>query len=155
MVTKRNERRYYLNVGDESAPVWTPVGRGFLKFEEERHTISRTRRYYHESDEWVRNEGYATEIRYEAEVCIGETAAELIRRITDEEKYGEAAVVRVMTVDMTDCDSFGAYAASVREYTVIPDKTGGTDSLIYSGRLAAAGEIEKGVFVISTGKFVA
>ena len=53
-----------------------------------------------------------------------------------------------------DTDTEGSYTAYKRRFAIIPDGKGsGTDALIYTGNLKAAGDIIKGKFDVSTKTF--
>lgn len=152
---KRSVRRYYINVGEDSSPIWAPIGLGFLKFEEKKNPITVSRRYYHEEDTRSDNGGYSAEIRYEVELVTPSPAVDCLRKVADLELYGKDAEVCVMTVDLLDeVHSSGAYKAWTRKYSVIPDSLGDkTGEFVYSGRLLANGEINVGIYVSSTGVF--
>ncbi len=149
-ITERYKRRHYVEVRGK----WAEVGAGFAKFEEKKNPALSQRQYFHESGPVVSVTGYSPEIEYELDSLACGGASELIREITEREKSGADAEVRVLTVDMTDTSSGGAYPAICRTYSVAADKCGGNDELIYTGKLVCASEAVRGVFVVQSGVFV-
>ena len=149
-ITERYKRCHYVEVCGK----WTEVGAGFAKFEEKKNPTLSRRQYFHESGPVVSVVGYSPEIEYELDALACGGAAGLIREITECEKFGADAAVRVLTVDMTDTSDGGAYPAICRTYSVAADKCGGGGELIYTGKLVCASEALHGVFVVQSGVFV-
>lgn len=153
-VIKRAERRHYMNTGTALAPVWTKIGEGFTLFSETKNPSSYSRRYIHEITSRTDVTGYSPVIEYAFDVFAGCAVIDIIRNITDREKTGEDAMVEVMTVDLFEPLPSGAYSASRRFYSVVPDECGsGTDALIYSGVLKAVGDAVFGMYNSVTGVF--
>jgi hypothetical protein len=145
----RNKRRHYVYAGGK----WAEVGRGFAKFEEKKMPEVVERQYFHEGGTRVRITGYSPEIEYELDTLTQGDASKLIRGITERELSGEAAEVRVLTVDMSASSSGGAYPAICRKYAVVADASGGEDVLVYKGKLVCASPSVSGVFVVQSGVF--
>ena len=154
-IVKRSDRRHYMNTGSLSVPVWSPIGEGFTEFTEMKNPVIRGRRYIHEASRRTDVTGYAPAIDYEFEVYTEDPVGGKLRAITDGECTGEAAKVQILTVDLFDeTETSGVYHAVCRTYSVIPDRSGGgTDTLCYTGTMKAAGELQKGTFVLSAGVF--
>lgn len=146
----RNKKRHYVDVGGK----WAPVGRGFALFEEKKKPERVTRQYFHESGSRTRIVGYTPEIKYELDAIARDEASLAIRGITDRELSGDAAIVQVLSVDMTAESVGGAYPAICRSYCVVADGCGGDDVLSYKGTLVCASPAVRGVFVVQSGVFV-
>ena len=101
--------------------------------------------------------GYAPVVDYEFEVYTGNPVIAKLRDITDLELTGSDAWVEICTVDLFDeTEVSGVCRATVRTYSVIPDKSGeGTDTLLYTGTLRAVSQPVSGTFVVSVGVFTA
>ena len=156
MMTERTERQHYLNVGETKSPHWAPVGVGFSKFTEEKNATAFHRRFYHEADERTFNDGYSTSISYEFDLYSSSLAAEKLREICDGELSGDSGKVEVLCVDyFRPADTPDTYYATKRKYSAVPEDCGeGSDSLRYTGKLWADGEIIHGIYVSSTGTFL-
>ncbi|MBE6616514.1 MAG: hypothetical protein E7627_01010 [Ruminococcaceae bacterium] len=150
----RYDRQYFVGVGGDKTPLWTPVGEGFLRFEEKKNPQEVYRRYYHEEDLRGDIDGYSSEIVYEAELVKGSAAIDKLNRIANEELFGKEGAVEIMTVDFFNEVLPGVYRAYVRAYSVCPENCGeGAESLKIRGRLIANGELTIGQFISSTGTF--
>jgi len=147
---KRNKKRHFLDIKGK----WAEVGRGFAKFEDKKNPETVERQYFHESDTCTRVVGYSPVIEYELDAVRNDAAAEVIRRITESELIGEAATVRVMSVDMSSPTSSGAYPAICRDYSVVAGEDGGDTVLNYKGKLKCASPAVRGTYVAQSGMFV-
>lgn len=154
-MVERFRRKHYINTGTEESPVWSPAGEGFTEFTESKNTVSYGRRYINESIRRCDVTGYSPQIDYAFEVYTDNAAISLIREITDMEKCGAEAQIEILTVDeFEDTGTPGVYNAVRRKYSVIPDRCGpGNDVLYYTGAMKAAGALSRGIFVSSTGIF--
>lgn len=148
-------RKHYMNTGTSEAPVWSPIGEGFTEFTETKYTIRYQRRFFHESVTRTDVTGYAPVVEYAFEVYTGGPVIDRLRDIADRERTGSAAQVEICTADLFDeADIPGRYRASVRTWSVIPDKSGqGTDTLLYTGTLRAVSAPVTGTFAVSDGTF--
>ena len=154
-ILSRTDRRHYINIGTEDAPVWSLIGEGFTEFTERKNAVRYRRRYIHENVYRTDVTGYAPAVDYELELCTDNPAAAYFRRIADEELVGRDAQIQICTVDLFDqAETAGVCRASVRTYTVVPDLCArGTDALIYTGVLHAVTAPVQGTFVLSTAFF--
>lgn len=152
----REQRKHYINIGESGSPVWAAVGVGFTKFKEEKNAAAFHRRFFHESDERTSNDGYSAAIVYDFDLWSNSPAAEKLREICDGELSGEEGKVEVLCVDyFKPTDTPDVYYAYVRLYSVLPEECGGgVDSMSYTGKLCADGELVRGVYVRSTGTFL-
>lgn len=120
---------------------------GFTSLSESKESKEYSRQYVDESMERTDVVGYATGVDYEFDRHTNTPVHNMLAEISDNEIVGTEAQVEVLTVDlfeMTGADD-KACKARLRTYSVIPDTSGdGTDALIYSGTLKAAGEIVHG-----------
>ena len=146
-----------MNTGTADAPVWSLIGEGFTEFMESKHAIHYQRRYIHESVKRTDVTGYAPVVDYEFEVYTGNPVIEKLRDIADRELTGSAAWVEICTADLfAETEILGICRATVRTYSVIPEKSGqGTDTLLYTGTLRAVSQPVNGTFVAAAGVFTA
>jgi len=154
-ILSRADRRHYLNIGTEDAPVWSLIGEGFTEFTERKNAVRYRRRYIHESVSRTDVTGYAPTVEYELELSTDNPAAERLRRIADRELLGRDAWVQICTVDLfAQPEAAGVCRAAVRTYSVIPDACAkGTEALLYTGTLCAVTAPVEGMFVVSTAFF--
>lgn len=123
---------------------------GFTSLSESKESKEYSRQYVDEATERTDVVGYATGVEYEFDRHTNTPVHTLLAEIADDEIVGTDAQVDILTVDIFEPeDSDGKTCkARLRTYSVIPDTSGdGTDALIYSGTLKAAGEIIHGTAV--------
>ncbi len=154
-IIKRADRQHYINTGTAGQPVWTLIGEGFTSFTESKNAVSYQRRYIHEITKRTDVTGYAPMVEYAFEVYTGNAVISRLRAIADRELTGSAAQVEICTADLFDETELpGVCRASVRTWSVIPDKSGeGTDTLLYTGTLRAVSAPTEGTFAVSSGVF--
>ena len=117
----------------------------FTSLSEAKESKEYSRQYVDESTERSDVVGYATGVSYEFERHTDTPVHARLAEISDDEIVGTEAQVEIVTVYLFETELDGACKARKRVYSVIPDSSGdGTDALIYSGTLKAAGEIIKG-----------
>ena len=145
----RYDKRYFILVGEDKSPLWAPVGEGFLKFEEKKNAQTVYRRYYHEESLRGETDGYSSEIVYEAELVKGSAALEKIYEMANDELCGKYCVVKIMAVDYFSEELPGAYSATVRDYSVCPDKCYGdaSEAMQEDYRLIKAGWDEGSIYL--------
>ena len=108
-----------------------------------KNTVEYTRRYVDESAERTDVTGYSDSIAYGFDQDTTSAVHKHIAEIGDNELTGDAAVVPIIIVDMTQeiVATPGSYKAKSRNFTVVPDSEGdSTDAYTYSGTLKANGE---------------
>lgn len=153
-IVKRAERQHYMNTGSSLNPAWSQIGEGFTEFKESKNAVSYQRRYINETTKRTDVTGYATSIDYECEIYTDSPVITKLRTISDKELTGDDAKVEIISVDMFDTPQSGAYSATKRSYSVIPDECGdGTDALCYTGTMKAVGDVTAGKFNPTTGTF--
>ncbi|MEG0904446.1 MAG: hypothetical protein RSD97_09685 [Lachnospiraceae bacterium] len=120
---------------------------GFTSLTESKESKEYSRQYVDEETERTDVVGYATGVDYEFDRHTNTPVHSILAEIADEEIVGTDAQVNIVTVDLFEPVGTDANVckARMRTYSVIPDSSGdGTDALIYSGSLKAAGEITHG-----------
>ncbi len=117
----------------------------FTSLSEAKESKEYSRQYVDEPTERSDVVGYATGVSYEFDRHTDTPVHARLAEISDNEIVGTEAQVEIVTVDLFETNQDGSCKARKRVYSVIPDSSGdGTDALIYSGTLKAAGEIIKG-----------
>lgn len=150
----RDQWLAYMDTGTSDSPEFNLIGEGFTSFSEAKNPKEYSRQYVHEKTERADVVGYAPSISYSADMYSGDPCVEKIAQITDDECIGASALVDIVTVNLWEKSTDGAYVAYKRKYSVIPDGKGdGTEALIYTGTLKANGEATKGTFSISDKTF--
>lgn len=127
---------------------------GFTSMSESKESKEYSRQYIDEATERTDVVGYATGVKYEFDRHTGNAVHTKLAEIADDEIAGTDAQVEILTVDLFEPtgDDNNACKARLRTYSVVPDASGdGTDALIYSGTLKAAGEIAKGTATTTDG----
>lgn len=127
---------------------------GFTSLSESKESKEYSRQYVDEATERTDVVGYATGVSYEFDRHTNTPVHAMLAEISDNEIVGTEAQVNITTVDLFETvGSDGKTCkARMRTYSVIPDASGdGTDALIYSGTLKAAGEIVHGTAVTVDG----
>lgn len=101
------------------------------------------RRYVDESSSRTDITGYSDSMSYGFDQDTENEAHKQIIAISDNEMTGDAAVVEIVIVDLTQetTANSGKYKAKKRKFTVVPDSEGdSTDAYTYSGTFKANGE---------------
>lgn len=120
---------------------------GFTSLSEAKEPKEYSRQYVDEPTERTDVVGYATGVEYEFDRHTNTPVHNKLAEIADNEITGPEAQVEILTVDLFETVGADnkACKARLRTYSVIPDTSGdGTDALIYSGTLKAAGEMVRG-----------
>lgn len=154
-LVKRAELRSYMDVAESGAstPSFELIGEGFTNLSESKNPQEYSRQYIHEYTERTDVVGYAPSIAYSVDIHTNNAVIKKIRDVTDKELTGNDAKVAVVTVNLFDGDETSAPAFK-RDYNIIPDNKGdGTEALVYTGNLRAAGDIVQGTFNSSTKTF--
>lgn len=157
LITRDQWQAYYGIPGDSGAVTYNLMGEGFTSLVESKNPSEYSRRYIHEKTERSDVTGFAPSMAYSCDVYSGDPVIDDILKITDGEVIGSAAQRDIVAVNLWEKGTTdGTYVAYKRTYSVIPNSKGdGTDALITSGNLKAAGESVKGTFTFATKTFTA
>lgn len=154
----RKDMASYMNTGTAAVPVWTLMGEGFTELEESKNSLEYSRHYVHEATERTDVVGYATSFGYSADIYTEDPAIIRIDEVTMDELTGTAAQVEIVNTMFYKPVTPGGteYLAYKRFYNVIPDtKAAGTEALVLTGTLTAAGDQAKGTWDAATSTFTA
>lgn len=146
----RHKRLSFMKTENETYTRMT----GFTSLSESKESKEYSRQYVDEATERTDVVGYATGVEYEFDRHTNTPVHEKLSEIADDEIVGSDAQVEILTADLFEQvgSDEKACKARLRTYSVIPDASGdGTDALIYSGTLKAAGEITHGTATTSDG----
>lgn len=155
VLVSRSQYRSFMNTAAAGAatPTYLLMGEGFSSLSEAKNPKEYSRQYVHEQTERTDVVGYATSVAYTLDTYTNNPVIARLREVHDKELVGTAAQVDIVNVNMFDGEA-GAYTAFKRNYNVIPDAKGdGTDALVYSGTLKAAGDIVFGTWNEDTNTF--
>ena len=141
-IVTREKRVAFMNVGTANAANFVRM-QGFTSMNEQKSSSEYSRRYVDEATERTDVTGYASNISFSFDRYSPFSVHEKLATIIDDELLGDDTHVEIVVVDLFSDGT--AKAAKKREYAVIPDSVGdGTDALIYSGTLRAAGDFVTG-----------
>lgn len=106
-----------------------------------------SRQYVDEISERSDVVGYAPSMSYKFDREDDNAVQDIIVDITDNEKIGLGAHVKILVVDLVaESGTEGSFDAVCREFSVIPNSEGdSTDAYTYSGTFKACGEKIKGI----------
>ena len=153
MLAMRYQWAAYMKCEKLSTPAYKLMGEGFTDMTESKNPIEYSRKYIHEKSERTDVTGYSPSLSYSMDYYSDDPVAAEIRAVTDDELVGSDAQREVILVDLFDGDETNGYTAYKRMYAIIPDGKGsGTDALIYTGNMNAAGEKVKGTFKLPDGQ---
>lgn len=161
-LVKRAEMRSYMDVASSGENEnYELIGEGFTSLSESKNPQEYSRQYIHESTERTDVVGYAPSLAYSVDAHTNNPVIAKIIKVTDEELTGSDAKVAIVTVNAFDSQTTGTGSAAAtvckaykRFYNIIPDNKGdGTEALVYTGNLRAAGDIIIGTFNEATKVF--
>lgn len=134
-LVKRSGKVAYMDVGTTGTSSFQRM-RKFTEISKSKNPTEYSRSYVDEDGEVTDVTGYSEEISYAFDLYQGNAVHEKIVDITDNEKTGDDALVKILTVDFSKPVSGGSggYEARLRTYAVVPDTEGdSTDAYTYSG----------------------
>ena len=145
ILVTRDQWRAFMNTGTADKAEYHLIGEGFTSFAEAKNPKEYSRQYVHEKTERADVVGFAPSIAYSADMHSGDPCVERVAKAHDEEQIGNDARVDIVVVNMWEKgEGENTYVGYKRTYAIIPDSKGdGTDALIYSGNMKAAGESAK------------
>lgn len=132
------------------------IGEGFTQLAESKNPQEYSRKYV--SDKTTRTDltGFAPQYDYTMDYIDGDPVVAEIAKITDNELLGTDARRNIVAVNLWSDPSGVACEAKMRPYAIIPNqKADGTDALVYSGSMKAAGDFIDGTFNTTTKTFTA
>lgn len=131
-LVKRNGKVAYMDVSTTSVANFQRM-RKFTEISKSKNATEYSRTYVDEDGEVTDVTGYSEEISYAFDLYKGNLVHQKIVDITDNEKTGNDALVKILTVDFSKPVESG-YEARLRTYSVVPDAEGdSTDAYTYSG----------------------
>lgn len=131
-LVKRSRKVAFMNVSTTSIANFLRMTK-FTEISKAKNPTEYSRSYVDEDGEVTDVTGYSEEISYNFDLHTGNLVHEKLVDITDNEKTGADALVRILQVDFTKPKGTG-YEARLRTYSVVPDAEGdSTDAYTYSG----------------------
>ncbi len=140
---KRSEKLAFLAVSSTNGATYHRL-KNFTEFSVSKNPVNYSRQYIDEDFE--RNDviSYAPSISYSFDYDNENDAHSIIVDITDNEQVGDKALVDIVFVDISDNPN-SECTASLRQWSVIPDKEGSDASAYdYSGTFRANGKRTSG-----------
>ena len=131
-LVKRSRKVAFMDVSTTSIANFLRMTK-FTEISKSKNPTEYSRSYVDEDGEVTDVTGYSEEISYNFDLHVGNLVHEKLVDITDNEKTGADALVRILQVDFTKPKGSG-YEARLRTYSVVPDSEGdSTDAYTYSG----------------------
>ena len=147
-LVKRNGKVAYMDISTTSVANFQRM-RKFTEISKSKNATEYSRTYVDEDGEVTDVTGYSEEISYAFDLYKGNLVHQKLVDITDNEKTGNDALVRILTVDFSKPVGSG-YEARLRTYSVVPDAEGdSTDAYTYSGAFRKNSGFTIGVATIS------
>ena len=147
-LVKRNGKVAYMDISTTSIANFQRM-RKFTEISKAKNATEYSRTYVDEDGEVTDVTGYSEEISYAFDLYKGNLVHQKLVDITDNEKTGNDALVRILTVDFSKPVGSG-YEARLRTYSVVPDAEGdSTDAYTYSGAFRKNSGFTIGVATIS------
>ena len=147
-LVKRNGKVAYMDISTTSVANFQRM-RKFTEISKSKNATEYSRTYVDEDGEVTDVTGYSEEISYAFDLYKGNLVHQKIVDITDNEKTGNDALVKILTVDFSKTVGSG-YEARLRTYSVVPDAEGdSTDAYTYSGAFRKNSGFTIGVATIS------
>lgn len=147
-LVKRSGKVAFMDVSTTQIPNFLRM-RKFTEISKSKNATEYSRTYVDEDGEVTDVTGYSEEISYAFDLYKGNLVHQKIVDITDNEKTGNDALVKILTVDFSKPVESG-YEARLRTYSVVPDAEGdSTDAYTYSGAFRKNSGFTIGVATIS------
>ena len=133
------------------------IGEGFTSFPESKNPQEYSRKYVSDKTERTDVIGYAPSIEYSADCVSDDPVVKEIMKIHDGELVGNDTHRNIISVNRWEENATDhTCPATKRAYAIVPNAKGdGTDALIYTGTMRAAGDLITGSFNTSTKTFTA
>lgn len=147
-LVKRNGKVAYMDISTTSIANFQRM-RKFTEISKAKNATEYSRTYVDEDGEVTDVTGYSEEISYAFDLYKKNLVHQKIVDITDNEKTGNDALVKILTVDFSKPSGTG-YEARLRTYSVVPDTEGdSTDAYTYSGAFRKNSGFTIGTAVVS------
>lgn len=131
-LVKRSGKVAFMDVSTTAIPNFLRMTK-FTDISKSKNPTEYSRTYVDEDGEVTDVTGYSEEISYAFDLYKGNLVHQKIVEITDDEKTGDGALVKILIVDFSTPKGNG-YKARLRTYTTVPDTEGdSTDAYTYSG----------------------
>lgn len=153
-LVKRNGKVAYMDISTTSIANFQRMKK-FTEISKSKNATEYSRTYVDEDGEVTDVTGYSEEISYAFDLYKGNLVHQRIVDITDNEKTGNDALVKILTVDFSKPSGSG-YEARLRTYSVVPDTEGdSTDAYTYSGAFRKNSTMTVGVATMNADNTVA
>lgn len=147
-LVKRSRKVAFMDVSTTSIANFLRMTK-FTEISKSKNPTEYSRSYVDEDGEVTDVTGYSEEISYNFDLHVGNLVHEKLVDITDNEKTGADALVKILQVDFTKPKGSG-YEARLRIYSVVPDSEGdSTDAYTYSGAFRKNSNMTIGVATMS------
>lgn len=147
-LVKRSRKVAFMDVSTTSIANFLRMTK-FTEISKSKNPTEYSRSYVDEDGEVTDVTGYSEEISYNFDLHVGNLVHEKLVDITDNEKTGADALVKILQVDFTKPKGSG-YEARLRTYSVVPDSEGdSTDAYTYSGAFRKNSNMTIGVATMS------
>ena len=147
-LVKRSRKVAFMDVSTTSIANFLRMTK-FTEISKSKNPTEYSRSYVDEDGEVTDVTGYSEEISYNFDLHVGNLVHEKLVDITDNEKTGADALVKILQVDFTKPKGAG-YEARLRTYSVVPDAEGdSTDAYTYSGAFRKNSNMTIGVATMS------
>ena len=153
-LVKRSRKVAFMDVSTTSIANFLRMTK-FTEISKSKNPTEYSRSYVDEDGEVTDVTGYSEEISYNFDLHVGNLVHEKLVDITDNEKTGADALVRILQVDFTRPKN-GGYEARLRTYSVVPDSEGdSTDAYTYAGSFRKNSNMTIGVATMNADNTVA
>lgn len=147
-LVKRNGKVAFMDVSTTSIANFFRMTK-FTEISKSKNATEYSRTYVDEDGEVTDVTGYSEEISYAFDLYKNNLVHQKIVYITDNEKTGNDALVKILTVDFSKPSGDG-YEARLRAYSVVPDAEGdSTDAYTYSGSFRKNSGFTMGIAKVS------
>lgn len=147
-LVKRSRKVAFMDVSTTSIPNFLRMTK-FTEMSKSKNPTEYSRSYVDEDGEITDVTGYSEEISYNFDLHVGNLVHEKLVDITDNEKTGADALVKILQVDFTKPKGSG-YEARLRTYSTVPDSEGdSTDAYTYSGAFRKNSNMTIGIATMS------
>ena len=153
-IVTRNKKVAFMDVSTTSIANFLRMTK-FTEISKSKNPQEYSRNYVDGDGEVTDVTGYSEELSYSFDLHTGNLVHEKLVDITDNEKTGADALVRILIVDFTKPKGTG-FEARLRTYSVVPDTEGGeTEAYTYSGAFRKNSTMTVGVATMSEDNTVA
>lgn len=153
-LVKRSRKVAFMDVSTTSIANFLRMTK-FTEISKSKNPTEYSRSYVDEDGEVTDVTGYSEEISYNFDLHVGNLVHEKLVDITDNEKTGADALVKILQVDFTKPKGSG-YEARLRTYSVVPDSEGdSTDAYTYSGAFRKNSNMTIGIATMNADNTVA